>query len=170
MFQPQPPAQPQFYDVYGEEGSITQSLKYTTMPRLPLLKMPEETNTLGLNNLHNETSCNVPFDMAMEERDSKSAHHQQSGPAIMAPPPPISYNPHQSSTSSHKMTAPNTMPVFGEEGRIYSPYTLPEDFVAYLFSGQQIDNSSPMQIGQQGYAKSVMSLSTSKPLLTIQSV
>lgn len=58
-----------------------------------------------------------------------------------------------------QMTAPNTMPVFGGEGYNRSPFAIPEDFVAYLFSGQQIDNSSPMQIGQQGgYAKSVPSL------------
>jgi len=45
------------------------------------------------------------------------------------------------------------MPVFGGEGYNRSPFAIPEDFVAYLFSGQQVDNSSPMQIGQQGYTK-----------------
>jgi hypothetical protein len=53
------------------------------------------------------------------------------------------------------MTASNTMPVFGDEGYNRSPFAIPEDFVAYLFSGQQIDNSSPIQIGQQGYVKLV---------------
>lgn len=68
---------------------------------------------------------------------SESAHHQQSGPDMML---------------LDQMTAPNTMPVFGGEGYNRSPFAIPEDFVAYLFSGQQIDTSSPMQIGQQGYA------------------
>jgi hypothetical protein len=71
---------------------------------------------------------------------SESIHHQQSGPDMML---------------LDQMTAPNTMPVFGGEGYNRSPFAIPEDFVAYLFSGQQIDNSSPMQMGQQGYAKSV---------------
>lgn len=53
-----------------------------------------------------------------------------------------------------QMTAPNTMPVFGGEGYNRSPFAIPEDFVAYLFSGQQLDGTSPMgQIGQPGYAK-----------------
>jgi hypothetical protein len=69
---------------------------------------------------------------------SESTHHQQSGPDMML---------------LDQMTAPNTMPVFGGEGYNRSPFAIPEDFVAYLFSGQQIDNSSPMQIGQQGYTK-----------------
>jgi hypothetical protein len=71
---------------------------------------------------------------------SESANHQQSGPDMML---------------LDQMTAPNTMPVFGGEGYNRSPFAIPEDFVAYLFSGQQIDNSSPVQMGQQGYAKSV---------------
>lgn len=56
-----------------------------------------------------------------------------------------------------QMTAPNTMPVFGGEGYSRSPFAIPEDFVAYLFSEQQLtNNSSPMgQMGPQGYAKSV---------------
>lgn len=54
-----------------------------------------------------------------------------------------------------QMTAPSAMPVFGGEGYNRSPFAIPEDFVAYLFSGQQMDpNSSPMgQMSQQGYAK-----------------
>jgi hypothetical protein len=61
-----------------------------------------------------------------------------------------------------QMTLPNTMPVFGGEGYNRSPFAIPEDFVAYLFSGQQIDNSSPVgQIGQQGYATSVLTLVSS---------
>jgi hypothetical protein len=54
-----------------------------------------------------------------------------------------------------QMTAPNTMPVFGGEGYSRSPFAIPEDFVAYLFSEQQLNNnSSPMgQMNQPGYAK-----------------
>lgn len=53
------------------------------------------------------------------------------------------------------MTAPGTMPVFGGEGYSRSPFAIPDDFVAYLFSEQQFSNSSPLgQSGiQQGYAK-----------------
>ncbi len=69
---------------------------------------------------------------------SESTHHQQSGPEGML---------------LDQITARNTMPVVGEG--YTSPFTIPENFVAYLFSGQQIDNSLPMQIGQQGYAKLV---------------
>jgi len=64
--------------------------------------------------------------------------HQQSGPDMML---------------LDQMTAPNTMPVFGGEGYNRSPFAIPEDFVAYLFSEQQINSSSPMgQMGQQAYA------------------
>lgn len=54
-----------------------------------------------------------------------------------------------------QMTAPGTMPVFGGEGYSRSPFAIPDDFVAYLFSEQQYSNSSPLgQSGaQQGYAK-----------------
>jgi hypothetical protein len=72
---------------------------------------------------------------------SESIHHQQSGPDMML---------------LDQMTAPNTMPVFGGEGYNRSPFAIPEDFVAYLFSGQQLDHSSSLgQMGQQAYAKSV---------------
>jgi hypothetical protein len=68
-------------------------------------------------------------------------HQQQSGPDMML---------------LDQMTAPNTMPVFGGEGYNRSPFAIPEDFVAYLFSGQQMDNPSSMgQMGQQAYGKSV---------------
>lgn len=69
---------------------------------------------------------------------NETIHHQQSGPDMML---------------LDQMTASNTMPVFGGEGYNRSPFAIPEDFVAYLFSGQQVDSSSPMsQMGQQGYA------------------
>jgi hypothetical protein len=72
------------------------------------------------------------------EYPNESIHHQQSGPDMML---------------LDQMTAPNTMPVFGGEGYSRSPFAIPEDFVAYLFSGQQLDNSSPMgQMSQQAYA------------------
>jgi len=70
---------------------------------------------------------------------SESIASQQSGPDMMI---------------LDQMTAQNTMPVFGGEGYNRSPFAIPEDFVAYLFSGQQLDGTSPMgQIGQPGYAK-----------------
>lgn len=71
---------------------------------------------------------------------SESVASQQSGPDMML---------------LDQMTAPNTMPVFGGEGYNRSPFAIPEDFVAYLFAGQQLDGASPLgQIGgQQGYAK-----------------
>jgi hypothetical protein len=74
---------------------------------------------------------------------SETSHHQQSGPDMML---------------LDQMTAPNTMPVFGGEGYSRSPFAIPEDFVAYLFSGQQVDHTSQVgPISQQGYAKSVSS-------------
>jgi hypothetical protein len=72
---------------------------------------------------------------------SESIHHQQSGPDMML---------------LDQMTAPNTMPVFGGEGYNRSPFAIPEDFVAYLFSGQQLDNSPMGHMSQPGYAKSVL--------------
>lgn len=53
-----------------------------------------------------------------------------------------------------QMTAPSAMPVFGGEGYNRSPFAIPEDFVAYLFSNQQLESSpSPMgQMGQQNFA------------------
>lgn len=72
------------------------------------------------------------------EYPNDSMHHQQSGPEMMM---------------LDQMTAPNTMPVFGGEGYSRSPFAIPEDFVAYLFSNQQLENSSPMShMGSQGYA------------------
>ncbi|KAG9235792.1 fungal-specific transcription factor domain-containing protein [Amylocarpus encephaloides] len=72
------------------------------------------------------------------EYPNESMSSQQSGPEMMM---------------LDQMTAPNTMPVFGGEGYSRSPFALPDDFVTYLFSGQSMDNSSPMgQIHPQGYA------------------
>jgi hypothetical protein len=55
-----------------------------------------------------------------------------------------------------QMTAPGAMPVFGNEGYSRSPFAIPDDFVAYLFSSeqQQYGNSPLGQSGmQQGYGK-----------------
>jgi hypothetical protein len=79
---------------------------------------------------------------------NEGIQHQQSGPDMML---------------LDQMTAPNTMPVFGGEGYNRSPFAIPEDFVAYLFSNNQMDTSSPMgQMGQQAYAKSVILVPYSK--------
>lgn len=84
---------------------------------------------------------------------NETSHHQQSGPDMML---------------LDQMTAPNTMPVFGGEGYSRSPFAIPEDFVAYLFSGQQVNEASPMgPISQQGYAKSVFIPNASTPPLII---
>jgi len=75
------------------------------------------------------------------EYSNDPIQHQQSGPDMML---------------LDQMTAPNTMPVFGGEGYNRSPFAIPEDFVAYLFSNQQLENAaSPMgPMGPQaGYAK-----------------
>lgn len=67
---------------------------------------------------------------------SESATPQQSGPDMMM---------------LDQMAVPNTMPVFGGEGYSRSPFAMPEDLVTYLFSGQQMEGSSPMgQMGPQG--------------------
>lgn len=79
--------------------------------------------------------------MSADYQGRDAGHGQQSGPDMML---------------LDQMTAATTMPVFGGEGYNRSPFAIPDDFVAYLFSGQQWDNSSPMlnpALGAQGYAK-----------------
>ncbi|PVH86009.1 hypothetical protein DL98DRAFT_603740 [Cadophora sp. DSE1049] len=84
-----------------------------------------------------ESEPSYPTSMSTDY-PSETTHHAQSGPDMML---------------LDQMAVPNTMPVFGGEGYNRSPFAIPEDFVAYLFSGQQMENSSPMgQMGQQGYA------------------
>lgn len=86
-----------------------------------------------------ETESNYPTSMSTDYSND-NIQHQQSGPDMML---------------LDQMTAPNIMPVFGGEGYNRSPFAIPEDFVAYLFSNQQLENgASPMgQMGPQGYAK-----------------
>jgi hypothetical protein len=79
--------------------------------------------------------------MSSDYQNRDVSQGQQSGPDMML---------------LDQMTATSTMPVFGGEGYNRSPFAIPDDFVAYLFSGQQWDTSSPMstsQLGTQGYAK-----------------
>ncbi|TVY22845.1 Zinc finger protein [Lachnellula hyalina] len=86
-----------------------------------------------------ETESTYPTSMSTEYSNDP-IQHQQSGPDMML---------------LDQMTAPNTMPVFGGEGYNRSPFAIPEDFVAYLFSNQQLENAaSPMgPMGPQaGYA------------------
>jgi hypothetical protein len=91
-------------------------------------------------------------------RDAESAYAIASPHAAL----PLEYPPGDSGSGTNmmlleQMNAPNTMPVFGAEGYNRSPFAIPDDFVAYLFSGQQFNDSSPAThpaiAGQQGYAK-----------------
>ncbi|CZT43845.1 related to C2H2 zinc finger protein [Rhynchosporium secalis] len=84
-----------------------------------------------------ELEPSYPTSMSTEY-SSETIHHAQSGPDMML---------------LDQMAVPNTMPVFGGEGYNRSPFAIPEDFVAYLFSGQQMENSSSMgQTGPQAFA------------------
>lgn len=79
--------------------------------------------------------------MSIDYQGRDTSHPQQSGPDMML---------------LDQMAAVNTMPVFGGEGYNRSPFAIPDDFVAFLFSGQQLDNSSPMSnpaLGTHGYSK-----------------
>lgn len=79
--------------------------------------------------------------MSIDYQGRDTSHPQQSGPDMML---------------LDQMAAVNTMPVFGGEGYNRSPFAIPDDFVAFLFSGQQLDNSSPMSnpaLGTHAYAK-----------------
>lgn len=50
-----------------------------------------------------------------------------------------------------QMAVPNTIPVFGGEGYNRSPFAIPDDFVAYLFSAQQFNGSGMNGLGQQNF-------------------
>ena len=79
--------------------------------------------------------------MSIDYQGRDTGHPQQSGPDMML---------------LDQMAAVNTMPVFGGEGYNRSPFAIPDDFVAYLFSGHHLDNSSPMSnpaLGTHGYSK-----------------
>ena len=99
------------------------------------------TTTTAPLNRDSEHSYSTSSSRSMNYQNDLSQHHQ-SGPDMVL---------------LDQMTAPNTMPVFGGEGYNRSPFAIPEDFVAYLFSNQLVDNSpnhtSP--ISQQSYARLV---------------
>jgi hypothetical protein len=123
---------------YGLLSSASSSQNYHANQHNPQTSVPQENFTpftLSTRSVEPTYPTSVAIDYPNE-----STHHQQSSPDRML---------------LNQMTAPNTMPVFGDEGYNRSPFAIPKDFVAYLFSGQQIDNSLPIQIGQQGYAKLV---------------
>lgn len=110
-----------------------------TLPPPGFSSMAATTSPRDAESSYAISSPNVALPLDYQQRDPGPG--QQSGPDMML---------------LDQMTAPNTMPVFGGEGYSRSPFAIPDDFVAYLFSGQQFDSSSSMAqsgIGQQGYAK-----------------
>jgi hypothetical protein len=104
---------------------------------LPPPNYPPASTTASSRDIEPTWTSSMP-----PEYPNEGIHHQQSGPDMLA---------------LQEMTVPNTMPVFGGEGYNRSPFAIPDDFVAFLFSGQQMENtSSPMgQMSQPGYAKYV---------------
>ncbi|KAE8450565.1 hypothetical protein EG329_006296 [Mollisiaceae sp. DMI_Dod_QoI] len=118
----------------------TQSSPQSFVPQqnfAPFSLPPPGFNTVATSAAAREPEPTYPTSMPTEYQNDSMP--QNSGPDMML---------------LDQMTAPNTMPVFGGEGYSRSPFAIPEDFVAYLFSEQQLNNnSSPMgQMGQQGYA------------------
>ncbi|KAF8863219.1 hypothetical protein BDZ45DRAFT_686150 [Acephala macrosclerotiorum] len=111
----------------------------------PFSLPPPGFNTAVTSATSREPEPTYPTSMSTEYQNDSMP--QNSGPDMML---------------LDQMTAPNTMPVFGGEGYSRSPFAIPEDFVAYLFSEQQLNSkSSPMgQMGPQGYAKSVSTFHT----------
>lgn len=103
----------------------------------PFSLPPPGFNTAVTSATSREPEPTYPTSMSTEYQNDSMP--QNSGPDMML---------------LDQMTAPNTMPVFGGEGYSRSPFAIPEDFVAYLFSEQQLNSkSSPMgQMGPQGYA------------------
>ena len=124
---------------HGTQASPQSFVNQTNFPPFSLPPPGFQTSATSAPSSR-EVEPSYPTSMSTDY-PSESIQHQQSGPDLML---------------LDQMTAPNTMPVFGGEGYNRSPFAIPEDFVAYLFSGQQLDNSSPMgQMGQQGYSKLV---------------
>jgi hypothetical protein len=114
---------------------------YVTQQNFTPFSLPPPTFPAASTSIASSRDIEPSYPTSMStDYPSESIHHQQSGPDMML---------------LDQMTAPNTMPVFGGEGYNRSPFAIPEDFVAYLFSGQQLDNtSSPMgQMSHPGYSK-----------------
>lgn len=87
----------------------------------------------SISSREHEQSFHTPVSTEFSNDISQA---QQSGPDMML---------------LDQMAASNTMPVFGGEGCYNrSPFAIPEDFVAYLFSTQQNDMG---HMNQQPYAK-----------------
>ena len=112
---------------------------YVSQQNFPPFSLPPPTFSPAPTSAAGSREPDSEYPTSMStEYPNEGIHHQQSGPDMML---------------LDQMTAPNAMPVFGGEGYNRSPFAIPEDFVAYLFS-QQIDSSSPMtQMGQHAYAK-----------------
>ena len=111
---------------------------YVSQQNFPPFSLPPPSfNTATSAASTRESEPPYPTSMSTDY-PSEGIHHQQSGAETM---------------HLDQMSAQNTMPVFGGEGYNRSPFAIPEDFVAYLFSNQQIDGTSPMgQMSQPGYA------------------
>lgn len=126
------------------QSNQASSHPYVTPQNFPPFTLPPPTYPAATTSISTPRDTeSYPTSMSTDY-PSESIHHQQSGPDMML---------------LDQMTAPNTMPVFGGEGYNRSPFAIPEDFVAYLFSGQQLDGSSPIsQMGGQAYAKLVPGL------------
>lgn len=127
------------------QSSQTNTQSYVSPQNFPPFTLPPPTFPAATTATTPRDPESYPTSMSTDY-PSEGIHHQQSGPDMML---------------LDQMTAPNTMPVFGGEGYNRSPFAIPEDFVAFLFSGQHLDGSSPIsQMGQQAYAKSVQNLIT----------
>lgn len=74
----------------------------------------------------------------MTYQNDNSSFNQTSGPEMMV---------------LDEMSTPNTMPVFGGESYNRSPFAISDDFVAYLFSGQQFNGSGAITIGQPNFIR-----------------
>lgn len=123
---------------HGSQSGIQQP--YVSQQNFTPFSLPPpgfSTSVTTASSTH-ESNPVYPTSMATEY-PSDTSHHQQSGPDMML---------------LDQMTAPYTMPVFGGEGHNRSPFAVPEDFLAYLFAGQQVENNSPMvDMSQPGYSK-----------------
>jgi len=123
----------------GNQNYHTQASpqNYVSQQNFPPFSLPPPSfNTASSTASTRESE--PPYPTSMSTDYPSDGIHQQSGVDAM---------------NLDQMSAPNTMPVFGGEGYNRSPFAIPEDFVAYLFSNQQIDGTSPIgQMSQPGYA------------------